>query len=150
MVKSIKSIPAPGLTRCRRFVLEIERNPALPFTRPATVRVKPHDITLTRPLWMGEKEVVQRRFVDWRRKEEQANAYSLEKGGILSLPFRQAAYWTGIGFSGIRRAFVSSDILGLRIKGQRNTWKIDNRHAWALDEGQAIDDIVNVQTRPRV
>ena len=147
MVKSIRSIPVSGHTRSRQLTFEIERSSAVPFNVPNPIKVRPGDITLSRPLWMGAKDQVNRRLEKMRRKEKRANTYSLQHGGLMSLPLRQAAYWTGIGFTGIRRAFVSSSIVGLHIKGQRSIWKIDQQFAWSLDEGRAIDDLVHIKSR---
>ena len=94
---------------------------------------------------MGEQEQIERELAVIKEKERRANAYSKESGGILSLPFRQAGFWIGRGFSGIRKAFTNQGLLKLHIRGHNTGWKLEHRAAWALDEGQALDKLVKVK-----
>ena len=94
---------------------------------------------------MGEQEQIEREYAEIKEKEERANAYSRENGGILSLPFRQAGFWLGRGFSGIKKAFTNQGLLKLHVKGNNTSWKLEHRAAWALDEGQALDKLVKVK-----
>ena len=145
LVRTIKSIPPSAAKGSKSLSLQIERSRSVPFVTPKTVRVAPGDVTLSSNLWMGEKEQIERELAEISRKEERANAYSREDGGLLTLPFRQAGFWIGRGFSGVKKAFTNQGFLKLHIKGYNTTWKLEHRAAWALDEGQALDKLVKVK-----
>ena len=77
------------------------------------------------------------------RREERLRAFA--KTNLLTLPFRQAAYWMWRGFMSVRRAFTNERFHYIHVKGHRRVWKLDSDPAWALDEGRALDRLVKVK-----
>lgn len=96
---------------------------------------------------MGEKEQVEREMARIQAKNDRANAFSIRKedGGFLALPFRLAALFVGRVFSTVKKAFTNEGFLQIHVKGKNAAWKLEYRTAWALDEGQALDKLVNIK-----
>ncbi|KAG8526870.1 uncharacterized protein KY384_008299 [Bacidia gigantensis] len=144
MVRSIKAIPpAPG-NKSQELLLRIEKSRALPFTKPKSDEVLPKDVTMSGTLWMGGKEQIERELAKIRKKRQKANSWS-DEGSLLSLPFRQLAFLIGRGFAAVKKAVINEHLLQFHIKGRNIPYKLEHRDAWALDEGQALDKLVNIK-----
>ncbi len=115
----------------------------MPFITPRITTVPSTDVTISAPLFMGGEDQIMAELADIKRREARANAFDTET--ILTLPFRQAAFWIGRGFAAIKKAFTNQGFLRLHVKGHNITWKLDKQAAWALDEGQALDKLVKVK-----
>ena len=102
---------------------------------------------MSSPIWMGDEEQIERMVAEMQRKAERANAFDIQKGGIMSLPFRQTVFWLGRWGTAVKKAFTNSGLLKFHIKGQNFAWKLEHRAAWALDEGQALDKLVKIKIR---
>ena len=94
---------------------------------------------------MGDEEQIEREIAVIRRRDDRATAFDIEKGGIMSLPFRQTVYWLGRWLIGVKKAFTDQGLVKFHIKGRNVAWKLESRDAWLLDEGQALDKLVNVK-----
>ncbi|KAL9128095.1 MAG: hypothetical protein Q9217_003148 [Psora testacea] len=145
MVWTIKSIPPSSNSKSRALLLQIERSPSIPFIRPKTIQVPPGDITLSSPIWMGEEEQIEREVAELRHKEHRADAFDMQKGGIRSLLFKQLVYWLERFQGGLKKALTNHGLLQLHVRGYNLPWKLEQRSAWALDEGQVLDKLVKIR-----
>ena len=117
----------------------------IPFVTPKIIKVPPSDITMSSPFWMGGQEQVEKELAKMKQKQGRAYYYDADMGGLLSLPFRQAAFWLGVGLTAAGKAFTSQGLLQFHVKGHNVPWKLEHMTAWALDEGQALDKMVKVK-----
>ena len=145
LVRTIHAIPPSVSGGSRSLLLEIQRSRSVPFVIPKPVTVEPSGVTMSSTLWQGEKEQIQREIARIEMKRERANAFSREDGGILTLPFRQGGFYIGRGFHAVKQAFTNQGLLQFHVKGHNTAWKLEHKTAWALDEGQALDKLVNIK-----
>lgn len=145
MVRTIRAIPPSLSGGSKSLLLQIERCRSVPFITPKKIQVPPASITLSEPLWKGEKEQIQKEIEAMERKKQRADYFSVENGGLLTLPLRQGGYYMLRGFQAVKRAFTGQGLLQFHVKGYNITWKLDHKTAWALEEGQALDKLVNIK-----
>lgn len=101
-------------------------------------------MTLSSQLFNNNREQrIEATIAEIIRREERLRAFA--KTNLLTLPFRQAAYWMWRVYLGVRRAFTSEGFYYLHVKGYNRIWKLDNDPAWALDDGKALDRLVKVK-----
>ena len=129
----------------KSLLLQLERSPSMPFVTPRAIKVAPKEITLSQPMWQGTKEQIEREVQAIQKARDRANAFSRTRGGILTLPFRQAEFYMKRGFTAVKKAFTNHGLLQLHVKGHNIPWKLEHRDAWALDEGQALDKLVTIK-----
>lgn len=126
------------------MLLQIERSPILPFQQRKLVTVPPGDVTISSPIFNDDAgQKLEATIAEIARREGRLHAFS--RTNLLTLPFRQAKYWIPRGFMGIRKAFTSEGFHYLHVKGKSRLWKLDKDPAWALDDGRALDRLVNIK-----
>lgn len=146
MVRAISCLPSsaksgPG---SRSLLLQIERTPMLPFKQRKLVTVPPGDVTISSHIFNDDAEQkLEATIAGISRREERLRAFA--KTNILTLPFRQAGFWMGRGFMGIRKAFTSEGFHYLHIRGNSRVWKLAKDPTWALDDGKALDRLVKIK-----
>ena len=142
IVQRISSVPSPA--KSGTLLLQIERTPFIPLMQPVTVEVPHSDVTLALPAFNSDiEDKVKSIMAERQHREERLHAYA--KTNLLTLPFRQAAYWLWRLFTSTKRAFTSEGFNYLHIKGYSRTWKLDREPAWALDDGKALDKLVKIK-----
>ena len=146
MVRAISCLPSSpkaGLGS-RSLLLQIERVPTFPFKQPKLVTVPPGDVTISAHVFNDNAEQkLEATITEMARREEQL--YAFAKSNLLTLPFRQAAYWIWRGFVGIKSAFTGGGFHYLHIRGNIRAWKIKKDPEWALDDGRALDKLVRIK-----
>lgn len=112
----------------------------LPGIRPRSVTVLHNDPLLATTFYIAPVKLSVAEQVElYKRQEAQRE---IEKSRILTLPFRQASYWTWRGFSAAKKTFTREGFIYMRVRGYNLPWKVDRDAAWALDEGRALDRLV--------
>ncbi|MCJ1355219.1 MAG: hypothetical protein MMC33_005210 [Icmadophila ericetorum] len=136
LVRTITAIPTPsdGLR------LKIDCTAILPGLRPRSVIVPYNHPILsstfhTPPIKLSLAEQVEL----YKQQEVQRE---IERSRILTLPFRQASYWTYRGFRAAKKTWSKEGFIYMRVMGYNLAWKIDREAAWALEDGKAIDRLV--------
>ena len=146
MVKTISCLSSPAKSRSGSgsLLLQVERNPILPFKQRKLITVPPHDVTISSHLFNHDAEQkLEATIAEITRRDKRLRAFA--KANVLTLPFRQAGYWMWRGFIGIRRAFTNEGFHYLHIRGNYRAWKMDKNPVWALDDGKAIDKMVKIK-----
>lgn len=141
-MQSIRLIPSKSARGNQGVLLEIQRSRTPPFGLPDVVRVSPADVTLSEYMWKGENVQAEREIAKKRLVEGRNQALHRKDALNVSLLYRRVMYWLGVGWTGVSRIFINSHVLHLRVKGHSLAWKIDARLAWALREGEALDELV--------
>ena len=109
----------------------------LPGIRPKSVTV-PHDsATLSAPLFNSAPKMD-----NLARQQEIDLIRGWQKNNLMTLPFREAGYWTWKGLKTVKKTWNQEAFIYMRVKGKNGTWKLDSDPAWALDEGRALDRLV--------
>ena len=114
--------------------------------RPKPIEIPPNDVTMSGSIWMGGKEQMERELARIRERERRANSFSIDKGGLLTLPFRQGAFYVGRILAAAKKAILNEHFLKLHIRGEYFSCKLEHRSAWALDEGAAMDKLVTIRS----
>ena len=110
------------------------------LVRSKYVEVPCDSVTFSQRLFTPPaRQTAQQKLATLQREKQQAQ---WEKERIMTLPFRQAAYWTRRGFRGLQDMFSDEGWVRLRVKDRRGYWKLDQNPAWALREGKVLDDLV--------
>ena len=116
----------------------------IPFAPSRTITVPSSDVTLSSRFFQKDREQkIEAEIEEITYREHLLRTFT--KTNILTLPFREAAYWIWRGFMGVRRAFTNERFHYLHIKGHNRVWKLDSDPAWALDDGKAVDNLVKVK-----
>lgn len=104
------------------------------------------DVGLSSPVQKAQ-EVVLTPAERARKRVQEAKEHHIDISKILTLPFRQASFWTRRGLKMIlpamRRVWNKEGFVYIKIKGRNGTWKLDRNKAWALDEGRTLDRLMN-------
>ena len=128
----------------RTLLLQIERVPLLPFTRPRITTAPNTDVTLSSTVFDNDKgRRIEAEIRAIKQREERLRAFA--KTNIFTLPFRITGYWMWRGFIGVRRAFTGEGFNYLHVSGKNRAWKLDKDPAYALDDGKALDRLVKVK-----
>ena len=147
-MQSIWCIPLKQNRSVQGLQLEIQLTPNVPFITPQPLRLTAKSISLSEPFWKGDKPHVEREVQRLDYEERRAKTFNRENG-MLTYPFRQTIYWLEKGFTGIFRAFTNRGFLKLNLDGHWLPCKVDPRLAWALEEGRALDAMVDVSKARR-
>ena len=147
-MQSIWCIPLKQNRSAQGLQLEIQLSRNVPFINPHPLRLTPKNASLSEPFWKGDKPHGEREVQRLDYEKRRAKAFDREKG-LLSYPFRQAIYWLERGFTGIFRAFTNRGFLKLDLEGHWLPCKVDPRLAWALEEGRALDAVVDLSKARR-
>lgn len=116
----------------------------VPFIRPRIVTVPTGDVTLSARLYdENDEKRIEAKIKELTHQEERLEAFA--KTDLLTLPFRQGAYWTKRAYMAVKRAFTNERFHHLHIKGYNRVWKLDSDPAWALDGGKALDNLVKIK-----
>lgn len=111
-----------------------------PFVKPASVRAPYGTLIANGRIYSPEpKETIARR-VAMREEKERERQKALSH--IMTLPFRQASYWTGRGFKNMQTMFSDDRFIYLFIDGKKGKWKYDREPVWALEDGKVLDAFV--------
>lgn len=124
--------------------IELRKMLPLPFFPARRVIVAPKDLTLSRRIYVPpadpRRHVAERleirRMLEREQEEER-------KKSIWWRPFRDANRAFRKLFKAMRLVWTREDFLKLEVKRQR--YKLDIGGGWALDEGKALDRLVQVK-----
>ena len=116
----------------------------LPFQQRKPVRVPPGDVTISSRIFNDDAEQkLEATIAGIAGRDARLRAFA--KTNLLTLPFRQARYWMGIGFVAVRRVFSNEGFHHLHVRGNNLAWKMDKNPAWALDDGKPLDKLVKIK-----
>ena len=118
--------------------------PLLPMLTSRAKLVVPEDLTVSGKLHQPVKEPSIAQKIAERRRREEDRDYNRSR--ILTLPFRQAGYWTGRGFNGLKGLFFDDGFIILRVHGRGRKYKLDRDFAWALEDGAVFDRLLRRQS----
>lgn len=76
-----------------------------------------------------------------QQMQQAKERWEQQRQRILTLPFRQAGHWMGVGFRGFQRMVDNDGWIYLRVKGYRGRWKLHEKPAWALRNGRHVDEV---------
>ena len=133
VVRSITAIPP----KSGPLLLKIDSASLFFMFRPRSVTVPHYNVTMSDPLYIPEVKLSPLELAQKRQKEVQMR--EKERSRILTLPFRQASYWTWRGFRAMKPVFFGYGFTQLDVKGKNRHWKLNPDAAWALDNGRALD-----------
>lgn len=121
-------------------MLRIERTPVLPGLRSKPILISCGSVSLSAKLFAPAKELSMADRVERQRQQRLEHEFLASRR--LTLPFRQAGYWTRRSFEGFQGIMFDQHYLFLKCKGHFGTWKMDRNPAWALEDGRALDSLV--------
>ncbi|KAH8815898.1 hypothetical protein F5884DRAFT_665298 [Xylogone sp. PMI_703] len=160
IIKSITAIPQRALTSTPQPELKIEvelrKMLPIPFFPSRKLLVKPEDIVFDHRLSAtassgtastpaSAAELRSRRL---QAEEEQRRRQEYERTHILTAPFRHASMAFYSVFRSLRQTWTREGFAKVRVQGR--TYKLDVVDGWALDEGRALDRLVQVRPRAPV
>ena len=119
------------------LLLRIDSASVLRLLRPRPVTAPHSSIFMSSELYIPEVKLTPLELALKRRQEVQMR--EKEKERILTLPFRQANYWTWRGFQSMKHVFFGDKFIYLTVKGKNGAWKLNKEAAWVLDSGRALD-----------
>ena len=111
-----------------------------PGLRPRSAEVPYNDVSLSSQLLEPAVKLSPAELVG--RYRRQAQMQEIEKSKILTLPFRQASYWTWRGFQVLKKVVFKEGFIYLKVKDKNGIWKVDKAPAWAAEDGRVIDRLV--------
>ena len=121
-------------------MVQIDSAEMLPRIKPRTVMAPYDDIFLSEHIFIPPVVLSPAEKAEVRAQEDRMR--EIERSKILTLPFRQASYWTWRGFKNVQNILFKDSFVYMQVKGKNATFKLDRNAAWALDEGRALDRLL--------
>lgn len=122
------------------LLLRIDSANMLPKLGPRPILAPYQDITFSEHIFIASAKASKAEIMAARKEEERERDMARKR--ILSLPFRQASYWTWRGFMVVRNFFWKDEFVYVQVKSKNGTLKLNRNPAWALDDGRALDRLV--------
>lgn len=122
------------------LLLKIDSAAMFPGLRPRSAEVPNTEVSLSSHLLEPAVKLSPAELAEKYRR--QAEMQEIEKSKILTLPFRQASYWTWRGFQVLKKAVFKEDFIYLKVKNKNGIWKVDKTPAWAAEDGRVLDRLV--------
>jgi hypothetical protein len=125
-------------------MLQLDTYRALPGLRARSTIVPHENVISSEKLFrpVSVKPSLKERVELFHLKEADQE-YQRER--LLTLPFRQAWYWSRRGFHGLKGLFSDDGFVFVKIRGKNGVWRLDKDFAWALENGAAFDRVVRTE-----
>ena len=140
IVRTITALPRQPNSVQQPLLLRIDNAAVFPGIRPRSVVVPHNDIVLSEYAFIQPVKLSPAEVMAERMEVERKLAYL--RARVLTLPFRQANYWTWRGFMAMKSIIWKDDWIYLQVVGRNKSFKLDRNAAWALDNGRALDRVV--------
>ena len=121
-------------------MIQIESAGLLPKIKPRTVIAPYEDIFLSDYIYTSPVVLSPAEKAAIRAQEERMREIARSK--IMTLPFRQASYWTWRGFKTVQHILFKESLVYMQVKGKYATFKLDRNAGWALEDGRALDRLL--------
>ncbi|KAI1191650.1 hypothetical protein F5B17DRAFT_381597 [Nemania serpens] len=156
IIRSIKLLPnsalqqAPGSPQ-QPVRLEVVARRISPIPLPSKrIQVAPEQVVLVnrmqqRPVVLSPEQLAAKKLEEVRRRKEQRQ-YELDH--LMTAPFRDAGRASSTIFGNIRRGLTGEGFTPVFINGMK--YKMDVEGGYALENGQVLDRIVQIQPDPRL
>lgn len=149
LVNTITAMPMPVPSASRaasnarpelRIDVQLRKMFPLPFFPARVISTRPEALSLNERLYAPSQERAPTPADRERLRQEQQRLHEIEKTKIMSAPFRHASILFFNAFQSAKRVWTRAGFLELGVKGQ--VYKLDVSGGWALDEGRALDRLV--------
>ncbi|KAJ8133413.1 hypothetical protein O1611_g216 [Lasiodiplodia mahajangana] len=156
IIRSIKVLPNAALQKTpaspsHPVVLEVAARRISPIPLPLKrIRVAPEQIVMVnrlqrRPVVLSREQLAAKKQEDARRRKEERQ-YELDH--LMTAPFRDAGRASATLLGNIRRGLTGEGFAPVFINGTQ--YKLDIDGGYALENGQALDQIVRIQPDPQL
>ncbi|KAI9800196.1 MAG: hypothetical protein M1825_004180 [Sarcosagium campestre] len=142
LIRSIAAVPIRTSPPSVKVEIGLRRWLPIPFLKPRVVHALPAKLSLNPRLHVPAPP--RPRPSDVLREEQRQLEY--EREHLFSAPFRHFGQALKHGFNATRRVWTREGFSHVRVQGQKGIMKLDRQGGWALDEGKALDRLLNVKT----
>ncbi|TPX09801.1 uncharacterized protein E0L32_008992 [Thyridium curvatum] len=173
VVRSVRAVPAAQALASHKALakkagaatpplyIELAVARMVPFMRPKTIVAAPDQVELPfrmadcrldgargrggaaaaaeEPVLTGRQQIEAKRAEEERRKAER----KYEMDHLMTAPFRHAGQAMVTMWDGIRKSLTREGLAKVYVEGRM--YKMDLSGGWALDQGRALDRLVNVK-----
>lgn len=134
------AVPSAAVKRTPSLLIRIEGARLLPGVQPRSIIVPFTSLSASGWLHDSIHSPTSAKTIDHEAAAERRRL--MERSKILTLPFRQAAYFLRRGFRGLGRLFTDEGFIFLKISQTKGIWKYDKFPAWAMENGKVLDSLV--------
>ncbi|KAI9707464.1 MAG: hypothetical protein M1836_000425 [Candelina mexicana] len=143
LIRSITAIPVRSMPLAVSLHIESRRIVSLPFVRNEVLNIAPSEFLLSSLLAEapGKKLSLANREVLPLEKE----ARKLDRKRFMSTPSRHTgrSVWRALRY--LSRLWTREGFQRVLIRGRVGHWQLDKQGGWALEQGRALDRLVNVK-----
>lgn len=156
VIRSIRVLPAPSPTSLTarsapaRLEIKVRRLTPIPGFPLKTLEVEPAAVTMKARMYnprvelSAEDRFSQRQEAEQRKKAER----QYEMDHLMSAPFRHGATVMSNVFAGLRKGLTGEGFAPIEIQGKH--YRLDISSGYALDDGRALDRVVNIAEDAKV